>query len=110
MVLHRRFSDGIGLDELPEKVPFARQPITDLPESPALSIIKNGPNSFKGRKLGIYIADGADADVVKALKQAAKDAGGHGGDHRTPCRRGDAVRRDQDESRREDRWWPIGSL
>ncbi len=73
--LAQEVSDGIGLDELPEKVPFARQPITDLPESPALSIIKNGPNSFKGRKLGIYIADGADAGVVNALKDAAKGAG-----------------------------------
>ena len=68
-------ADGIGLTELPDKVPFARKPITDLPESPALSILKNGPDSFKGRKLGIYIAEGADADVVKALQQAAKDAG-----------------------------------
>ena len=40
-----------------------------------MSILKNGPDSFKGRKLGIYIAEGADADVVKALQQAAKDAG-----------------------------------
>ena len=68
-------ADGIGLPELPEKVPAARDPITDLAESPALSILKNGPDSFKGRKLGIYIAEGADADVVKALQQAAKDAG-----------------------------------
>ncbi len=68
-------ADGIGLTELPDKVPFARKPITDLPESPALSILKNGPDSFKGRKLGIYIAEGADADVVKALQEAAKDAG-----------------------------------
>ena len=69
-------ADGIGLTELPEKVPFARKPITDLPESPALSILKNGPGKFKGRKLGIYIAEGADAGVVKALKDAATGAGG----------------------------------
>lgn len=68
-------SDGLGLDELPPKVPLAREPRTDLPESPALSILKNGPGSFKGRKLGIYIAEGADAKVVQALQDAAKDAG-----------------------------------
>ena len=67
--------DGIGLAELPDKVPAAREPITDLTESPALSILKNGPDSFKGRKLGIYIAEGADADVVKALKSAAESVG-----------------------------------
>ena len=73
--LAQEVADGIGLAKLPEKVPYARKPIDDLPESPALSIIKNGPGSFKGRKLGIYIAEGADAGVVKALKKAAKDAG-----------------------------------
>ena len=74
--LAQEVADGIGLSELPDKVPLARDPITNLPESPALSIIKNGPGSFKGRKLGIYIADGADAGVIQALKDAAKDAGG----------------------------------
>jgi len=74
--LAQEVADGLGLTELPDKVPLAREPITDLPESPALSIIKNGPGNFKGRKLGIYIAEGADAGVVQALKQAAKDAGG----------------------------------
>ena len=68
-------ADGLGLPELPPKVPAARDTIMDLPESPALSIIKNGPDSFKGRKLGIYIAEGADAGVVSALKDAAKAAG-----------------------------------
>ncbi|MDT0576843.1 catalase [Croceicoccus sp. F390] len=67
--------DGIGLDALPDKVPVARVPIADLPPSDALSILKNGPESFKGRKLGIYISDGADAQVITALEQAAKGAG-----------------------------------
>jgi catalase len=74
--LARQVCDGIGLPKLPKKVPAARKPIADLPESPALSILKNAPGSFKGRKLGIYIADGADAGVVKALGKAARDAGG----------------------------------
>jgi catalase len=74
--LAREVCDGIGLAKLPGKTPLAKEPITDLPESPALSIVKNGPGSFKGRKLGIYIAEGGDADVVKALQDAAKDAGG----------------------------------
>ncbi len=73
--LAQRVCEGIGLPELPEKVPAARTPNTDLPESPALSILKNGPKSFKGRKLGIYIAEGADAGVVTALKAAAESVG-----------------------------------
>jgi catalase len=74
--LAQEVADGLGLAELPEKVPAARDPITDLPESPALSIVRNGPGNFKGRKLGIYIAEGGDADVVKALRSAAEGAGG----------------------------------
>ncbi|PEQ13616.1 catalase HPII [Novosphingobium sp. PC22D] len=73
--LARQVCEGIGLPEMPDKVPAARDPIADLPESPALSIIRNAPNSFKGRKLGIYIAEGADAGVVSALKDAAAKAG-----------------------------------
>ncbi|KHK90742.1 catalase [Novosphingobium malaysiense] len=67
--------EAIGLPEMPEAIKPAREPITDLPESPALSILKNSPNSFKGRKLGIYIAEGADAKVVSALKEAATATG-----------------------------------
>jgi|TARA_R100000501_G_scaffold17911_1_gene34572 catalase len=73
--LAQEVADGIGLPELPEKVLAARKPIMDLKESPALSIIKNGPSSFKGRKLGIYIAEGGDADLVAALKEAAEAVG-----------------------------------
>ena len=68
-------ANGLGMLELPDKVPVARTPIDDLPPSDALSILKNGPDSFKGRKLGIYIAEGADADIVNGLKQAAMDVG-----------------------------------
>ncbi len=73
--LAKKVSNGLGLPKLPDKVPLAREPITDLPESPALSILKNGPDSFKGRKLGIYIAEGGDADVVKSLQDAAVKVG-----------------------------------
>ena len=68
-------ADGLGMDSLPAKVPAARETIMDLPTSAPLSIIKNGPDSFKGRKLGIYAAEGGDAGVIEALKKAAKGAG-----------------------------------
>ena len=47
----------------------------DLPESAALSIIKNGPKSFKGRKLGVLVTDGADAKLFAALSTAVQKAG-----------------------------------
>lgn len=61
---------GLGVVDMPDPARPAREPITDLPPSDALSILKNGPKSFAGRKLGVLVADGADADVVAALEKA----------------------------------------
>jgi catalase len=47
----------------------------DIAGSPALSIVLNGPKSFKGRKLGILVSDGVDAGLVAALQKAAEAAG-----------------------------------
>lgn len=65
-------AQGLGL-ALPDPAVAARAPITDLPASDKLSIVKNGPDSFKGRKLGLLLSDGADAKIVNALI-AAVDA------------------------------------
>ena len=73
--LAQKVADGLGMD-LPEPIKPAKKPITDLPASDALSILKNGPDSFEGRKLGVLATDGADAALFKALKSAVKDAGG----------------------------------
>ena len=42
---------GLGLTKLPAAAAAAVRPITDLPDSAALSILKNGPGSFRGRTL-----------------------------------------------------------
>ncbi|MEE9910023.1 catalase [Brucella intermedia] len=47
----------------------------DLAPSPALSIIENGPGSFKGRKIGVLVADGTDAQVLKGIRHAAEKEG-----------------------------------
>lgn len=67
-------ANGLAL-ALPEPAVAARRPITDLPPSDPLSIVKNGPQSFKGRKLGVLLSDGADAALVKALIAAADAVG-----------------------------------
>lgn len=67
-------ADGLGLP-LPEAAVAARAPIADLPASDKLSIAKNGPTSFKGRKLGVLLTDGADATVFKALLKAVEVEG-----------------------------------
>jgi catalase len=66
-------ADGLGL-ALPPAAKAAR-PSVDLPVSDALSILKNAPASFKGRKLGILLTDGADADIFQALTRACEKEG-----------------------------------
>jgi catalase len=67
--LAAKVADGLALP-VPPAAKAAREPITDLPPSDKLSIIKNGPDSFKGRKLGILLTDGADAATFTALLKA----------------------------------------
>ncbi len=73
--LARRIADGLRLATYPDPTPPARPPITDLPASPALSIVRNGPPSFAGRKLGVLITDGTDATLLTALRRAAAAEG-----------------------------------
>ena len=40
---------------------------TDLPPSDKLSIVKNGPKTFAGRKVGALVTDGVDAELLAAL-------------------------------------------
>ena len=72
--LARTVANGLGL-ELPEAAPAARPTDKDLPTSDALSIVKNGPQAFTGRKLGVLVTDGADAGLVTALRDAVEKAG-----------------------------------
>jgi catalase len=66
---------GLGVTEMPEAATPAREVVTDLKPSDALSILKNGPESFAGRKLGLFLSDGADADLVKAIEDAFQAEG-----------------------------------
>ncbi|MBE3640417.1 catalase [Mangrovicoccus algicola] len=72
--LAQKVADGLGHD-LPEPATPARAPV-DLKPSDKLSILKNGPSSFKGRKLGILVSDGMDRAVYDALVEAVEAEGG----------------------------------
>ena len=63
-----RVADGLGLD-LPDAAQAAK-PTIDLPASAKLSILANGPKSFKGRKMGLLLTDGSSADLFDALTKA----------------------------------------
>ncbi len=73
--LARRVADGLRLASYPEPSTPVRPPITDLEPSPALSILRNGPSSFAGRKLGVLVTDGSDAALLQALRKAATAEG-----------------------------------
>ena len=66
---------ALGLKTMPKPAGAAMPTRQDLEESPALSIIENGPQRFEGRKLGILVTDGTDAAILKALKAALTKAG-----------------------------------
>ena len=66
---------GLRLKEMPKPATAARPTRQDLKPSPKLSIIKNGPKSFAGRKVGALVTDGVDADVLAALGKALKAEG-----------------------------------
>jgi catalase len=70
--LAERVATGLGLADVPDAVPAARPTRTDLDPSPALSIVKNGPDDLAGRKLGVLVSDGVDADLVQAVQAAAE--------------------------------------
>jgi catalase len=74
--LARGVAGGLGIADLPEPAPTRHAARGDLEASAALSIVKNGPETFQGRKLGILMTDGADAAIFRALTEAvaAEDA------------------------------------
>ncbi|MES2504020.1 MAG: catalase [Myxococcota bacterium] len=68
--LAKTVAAGLRLDKMPKPLPAAKPTRKNLKPSNALSILKNPPNSFKGRKLGVLVTDGANAVLFKALLKA----------------------------------------
>jgi len=66
----------LGIRKMPRPADAAVPCRDDLKPSPALSILRNGPERFEGRKLGILISDGVDAKLLATLRKAIEKAGG----------------------------------
>lgn len=73
--LAQKVAKGLGLSDLPQAANAAVTPRKDLAASDALSILKNGPASFAGRKLGVFLSEGSDAETFAALKTAVENEG-----------------------------------
>ncbi len=72
--LAQRVAEGLGMKMPPAAIP-AREPLADLPPSPALSMAKTLAHTFKGRKVGALVTDGADRETVDALRAALETEG-----------------------------------
>ncbi|QEH36440.1 Catalase C [Aquisphaera giovannonii] len=73
--LAKKVAEGIRLKQMPEPATAMKPTRKDLPASPALSIVLNGPKSFAGRKVGALVTDGVDATILAALAGALKEEG-----------------------------------
>jgi len=71
----QRVANGLGIKGKIEKVATTVPAREDLPESPALSILKKAKKSLEGKQIGCLIADGTEATVVANLRKGAKKAG-----------------------------------
>lgn len=67
-------ADDLRIKDLPTPATAAKQ-VQDLPKSNALSILLSSVDTFKGRKLGVLMTDGADAALFDALRDAATKEG-----------------------------------
>jgi catalase len=71
----RRVATGLGMQEDVPPMPPKLAARTDLPESPALSILRKAKSGLEGKLIGCLIADGTSAALVTALKTSAKELG-----------------------------------
>lgn len=71
-----RVSTGLRLPGKVKPAKAARPTRTDLPKSPALSIIAKAEPTLKGRKVGILIADGTDSARLTTLISSIEAEGG----------------------------------
>ena len=68
-------AEGLRLDALPVPATRIVPARHDLPESPALSIIRSRPQTFSGRRLGALVTDGVDGDLLRQLESELNDVG-----------------------------------
>lgn len=68
-------ADILGIDPLPKPAEAACPTRKDLPVSDALSIIKNSPGNFRGRKLGVLATDNASGERLEDIEMAMRNEG-----------------------------------
>ena len=67
-----RVANGLGMRGEIKPLPATVEARTELPTSPALSILEKDKKTLAGRKVGCLVADGTDARQVNELKAATE--------------------------------------
>jgi catalase len=65
--LGKRVAQQLGMLGKADKQEPAVKP-TDMKPSPTLSLVRKAPKSIKGRKVGVLVTDGFDAQLLTAIK------------------------------------------
>ena len=73
--LAQRIANGIGITDAIVPAATNVPARTELKPSPALSIVKKMVPGIKTKQIGVLVADGTDAKLVDALKDAAAKGG-----------------------------------
>jgi len=73
--LGRSVADGLGFSSTPKPANSTVKVRDDLVASPSLSIMASAIETFKGRRVGALVCDGADAKTITALKRTLKSEG-----------------------------------
>jgi len=67
--LHDRVATAMGMQGMADEIRPAAAP-RDLPASPSLSLVGKAPATLRGRKIGVLVGDGFDAELVALLAAA----------------------------------------
>ena len=73
--LSARIADGLGMPAV-SPAPAAMPTRTDLPPSPALSLLAKAPKTLAGRRVGVLVEEGSDMGELRALQAAVQKMGG----------------------------------
>ncbi|HEX3797334.1 MAG TPA: catalase [Verrucomicrobiae bacterium] len=69
--LHQGVEEALGMEGKADKITPAVKPL-DLKPSPTLSLLKKAKTTLEGRKIGVLITNGFDANLLASIKNAAK--------------------------------------
>ena len=73
--LSARIADGLGMPPV-SPAPAAKATRTDLPPSPALSLLVKAKKTLDGRRRGILIDTESDMSVVRSVQASVQKWGG----------------------------------